>query len=65
VSRLFESRGAEESLHIMEQRLQLQDQQIEALQSAVRSLAEGRDFERQLKDPTRRGSDATSPPPAG
>ena len=62
MSRLFESRGAEESLQIMEQRIQLQEQQIAALQSSVRSLVEGRDFERQLKAPTDGGGSAAPDP---
>lgn len=51
LSRLFESRNADESLQILERRLELQEQQIDALTNAVRSLSEGREFDRQLASP--------------
>jgi hypothetical protein len=48
LSRLFEARGADESMRILERRLDLQEEQIDALQKALRSLNEGREFDRQL-----------------
>ena len=49
LSRLFENRTANETLEIMERRLELQEQQIDALQHLVRGLKEGQDFDRALK----------------
>lgn len=51
IGRVFESRGAEEHMQILRSRLELQEQEIEALQHTVRSLAEARDFERRLAAP--------------
>jgi hypothetical protein len=49
LARLFENRGADENLRILERRVALQEQEIAALHSAFRGLAEGRDFDRQLE----------------
>lgn len=51
LARVFESRDAEEAIRIMERRLELQEQEIAALSHAVRSLSDGRDFERKLASP--------------
>jgi hypothetical protein len=51
LARVFESRDAEEAIRIMERRLELQEQEISVLSQTVRSLAEGRDFERKLANP--------------
>ena len=48
LARLFESRGADETLRILERRMELQEQEISALNAAVRTLSEGQDFDRQL-----------------
>lgn len=48
LAKLFENRGADETLRILERRLELQEQEIAMLNESVRSLAEGRDFEKQL-----------------
>jgi hypothetical protein len=53
LSRLFEARGADESMRILERRLDLQEEQIDALQNALRSLNEGREFDRQLSPEAR------------
>lgn len=54
LGRLFESRGTNEALQIVERRLDLQEQQIDALQNALRSLNETREFDRQLGAATSR-----------
>jgi hypothetical protein len=51
LARVFESRDAEEAIRIMERRLELQEQEIAALSQTVRSLSEGREFERRLASP--------------
>jgi hypothetical protein len=63
LSRLFESRNTDESLLILERRIELQEQEIDALKSAVRSLTEARDFDRQLAAPP--GAAAMSPAEPG
>lgn len=52
LSRLFEKGSTDKSVQILERRMELQEQEVEALRNAVRSLTEGRDFERQLAAPT-------------
>ncbi len=51
LSRLFEKGSTDRSLQILERRMELQEQEVEALRNAVRSLSEGREFERQLAAP--------------
>jgi hypothetical protein len=49
LARMFESRGSDESLRILERRVELQEHEIAALHAALGSLTEGRDFDRQLE----------------
>lgn len=58
LSKLFESRSKDESLRILERRMELQEQEITMLTQAVRSLAEGQEFDRALmsSDPDDGGS---------
>ena len=51
LARVFEARELDESVKILERRVELQEHQIEALQDSVKQLAEARDFERQLAAP--------------
>lgn len=51
LSKLFETRGEQDTLHILERRLELQEQEIAMLHQMVRGLHEGRDFDRQLSGP--------------
>lgn len=51
LSRAFEIRGTNETLRILERRLELQEQELAALHETVRSLSEGRDFDRALSKP--------------
>ncbi len=52
LSKLFESRSKDESLRILERRMELQEQEITMLTQAVRSLAEGQEFDRALTSPS-------------
>ena len=52
LSRLFDKDSSDKSVQILERRMELQEQEVEALRNAVRSLSEGREFERQLAAPT-------------
>lgn len=52
LSKLFDKRGSDESLRILERRLELQEQEIAMLGQTVRSLAEAHDFDRALKAST-------------
>jgi hypothetical protein len=58
LSRLFETRGANETMQLLERRIELQEQEISALQQAVRGLSEARDFDRQLQAPGQPDTDA-------
>ena len=51
VSRVFESRSVDETVRILERRVELQEQQIEALQASVEKLSEAQEFDRQLAAP--------------
>ena len=51
LAKLFESKGTEEAVRILERRIELQEQEIAMLSQTVQSLSEGRDFERQLAAP--------------
>jgi len=51
LARVFESRSVDETVRILERRVELQEQQIEALQASVDKLSEGQDFDRQLAAP--------------
>jgi len=48
LGRFFEHKGLDESVHIMERRMALMEQQIETMEGTVKRLAEGREFHRQL-----------------
>ena len=58
LGRVFESRSSDESMRILERRLDLQEQQIDALLTAVKSISDTQDFDRQLAAP--RTSDPAS-----
>jgi hypothetical protein len=58
LARVFESRSVDETVRILERRVELQEQQIEALQSSLKQVAETQDFDRQLAAP--RAADPTS-----
>ena len=48
LARVFEAREGDETVRILERRLELQEHQIEALQESIKQLSEARDFDRQL-----------------
>lgn len=50
LAKLFEGRTADETVRLLERRLELQEQEIAMLSQTVRHLAESRDFDRQLGD---------------
>jgi hypothetical protein len=51
LARVFESRSSDETVRILERRVELQEQQIEALQSSMKLLSETQEFDRQLAAP--------------
>lgn len=51
LARVFESRSVDETVRILERRVELQEQQIESLQASLKQLAETQDFDRQLGAP--------------
>lgn len=48
LAKLFEGKNADETMRLLERRIELQEQEIAMLSQTVRHLAEGRDFDRQL-----------------
>jgi hypothetical protein len=58
LGRVFESRSSDESMRILERRVELQEQQIDALLTAVKQISETQDFDRQLAAP--KSSDAAA-----
>lgn len=48
LGRFFESKGRDETVHILERRMALMEQQIESLDHSVRQLAEVTEFHRAL-----------------
>ncbi len=51
LGRVFESRSTDETVRILERRVELQEQQIEAMQAVIKQLADTQDFDRQLAAP--------------
>jgi hypothetical protein len=50
-ARLFETKGNDEAIRILERRMELQEQEIAMLSQTVRSLNEAQEFERKLAAP--------------
>lgn len=59
LSRLFEHRGLDDTVHILERRIELQEHQIEMLETTVRRLGEVTDFNRELLAPESGGTTPT------
>ena len=51
LARVFEARELDETVKILERRVELQEHQIEALNDTLKQLSETRDFDRQLSAP--------------
>lgn len=51
LGKTFEHRALDETVRILERRVELQEQQIDMLQSSVREISDGREFDRQLGPP--------------
>jgi hypothetical protein len=51
LAKVFESRSNDETMRILERRVELQEQQIETLQASLDRLTETREFDRQLAAP--------------
>jgi len=49
LARLFEVRGLDDTVQILERRMELQEQQISSLETTVRRLAEATEFDRKLR----------------
>ena len=48
LGRVFESRSNDETMRLLERRLELQEQQIEALQAVLKQVSDTQEFDRQL-----------------
>jgi hypothetical protein len=51
LAKVFEARELDESVKILERRVELQEHQIEALQDSLKQISEAREFDRQLAAP--------------
>jgi hypothetical protein len=51
LTKVFESRSSDETVRILERRVELQEQQIESLQSSLKLLSETQEFDRRLAAP--------------
>ena len=51
LSRVFESRGTEESVHMLEQRFSLMEQQLDTMEKALRRIEETSRFDAELRAP--------------
>ena len=60
LARIFEDRNADETVRMLERRIELQEHELTSLHATVRQLVDGRDFDRQLSPPT---AQAAPPPP--
>ncbi len=59
MAKLFDHKGLDETVSILERRLALMEQQMEAMEGSVRTLNEVTDFHRQLSA----GDESTQDPP--
>lgn len=62
VTKFFESRGSNESVHILERRMALMEQQIESIESNVQHLVEIGEFHNQLGPGSPSGPQRVAPP---
>jgi hypothetical protein len=51
LAKLFENRQLDETVRILERRVELQEHQIDALQTAIAQVTDAREFDRQLAAP--------------
>lgn len=61
LARLFEHQGMNETVRVLERRIDFQEQQIEALESSVRRLSEGREFDQKLLAAREKSTQVTGP----
>jgi hypothetical protein len=51
LAKAFESRGSDETIRILERRIDLQEQEMAGLRAVVQGVEDAHDFERQLSAP--------------
>jgi hypothetical protein len=56
LSRFFDHQGLEESVRVLERRIDFQEHQIEALESTIRRITEGSEFDRKLLESRERSA---------
>lgn len=68
LAKVFESRGLDDTVGVLERRMALMEQQIEAMEGSVRRIAEATEFHRELEtgsvpaaSPPRLAADAAGP----
>ena len=62
LAKVFEGRGEEEAMRILERRVELQEQEIMMLHQTVRSLNDAREFDRRLSAPEQAPTGQTPSP---
>ena len=60
--RLFDTKSTEETVRLLERRLELQEQEIALLNQTMHALSDARDFDRKLQAPQAGGSSEPSSP---
>lgn len=66
LTRFFDHQGLEESVRVLERRIDFQEHQIESLENTIRRITEGSEFDRKLLESRERSpSTETSQDPTG
>jgi hypothetical protein len=60
-AKLFETKSNDETLRILERRMELQEQEIALLAQTIRSLSDAQEFERKLAAPSSAASERPRP----
>lgn len=63
LARIFEDRNADETVRMLERRIELQEHELASLHATVRQLVEANDFDRQLAPPGHQSAPSLPAPP--
>ncbi len=61
LSRIFDKKGSDEAISILERRMALMEQQLESIESSVHRIAETTEFDQKLAGPTKGPARITGP----
>jgi hypothetical protein len=65
LSRLFDHKGLNETVRLLERRIELQEQQIESMDASLRRISAVSEFHQQLDGPSASPGDPAEPAPDG